>query len=77
MFNEPALNGFSKSIYEDRQNKLYNIERTVTTLCFPLSNTLDKFLSSGQRIDFLSVDVEGLDLCRYSPQMIGINTGPK
>ena len=77
MFNEPALNGFSKSIYEDRQNKLYNIERTVTSSGFPLLNTLDKFLPSGQRIDFLSVDVEGLDLCRYSPQMIGINTGPK
>ena len=59
MFNEPALNGFSKSIYEDRQNKLYIIERTVTKSSFPLSNTLDKFLHSGQRIDCLSVDVEG------------------
>ena len=62
MFNEPALNGFSKSISEDRQNKQYHIERTVTIPSFPLSKTLDKFLPSGQKINFLSVDVEGLDL---------------
>ena len=62
MFNEPALNGFSKSISEDRQDQQFHIERTVTIPSFPLSKTLDKFLPSGQKIDFLSVDVEGLDL---------------
>ena len=62
MFNEPALNGFSKSISEERQNEQYQIEGTITVPSFPLSKILDTYLPSGQIIDFLSVDVEGLDL---------------
>jgi len=59
MFNEPALNGFSKSISEGRQNEQYHIERTITIPAFPLSKILDTHLPSGQKINFLSVDVEG------------------
>jgi FkbM family methyltransferase len=62
MFNEPALNGFSKNISEKRQNDRHRIEKTIEVSSFPLVTILDKFLPFGQQIDFLSVDVEGLDL---------------
>ena len=78
MFNEPALNGFSKSISEGRQNEQYHIERTITIPAFPLSKILDTHLPSGQNINFLSVDVEGLDLtvlasndwAKYRPRVV-------
>ena len=62
MFNEPALNGFSKSISEGRQNEQYQIEKTISIPSFPLSKILDTHLPLDQKINFLSVDVEGLDL---------------
>jgi len=78
MFNEPALNGFSKSISEGRQNEQYQIERTITVPSYPLSKILDEHLPSGQKINFLSVDVEGLDLTvlasndwtKYRPKVV-------
>ena len=62
MFNEPALNGFSKSISEGRQNEDYQIEKKISIPSFPLSKILDTHLPLNQKINFLSVDVEGLDL---------------
>ena len=78
MFNEPALNGFSKSISEGRQNEQYHIEKTITIPTFPLSKILDTHLPSRQKINFLSVDVEGLDLTvlasndwtKYRPKVV-------
>jgi len=78
MFNEPALNGFSKSISEGRQNEQYRIERTIPVPSFPLSKILDKHLPLNQKINFLSVDVEGFDLTvltsndwqKYSPEVV-------
>jgi FkbM family methyltransferase len=78
MFNEPALNGFSKTISEKRQTDEYKITNTIDVLAFPLYVILDKHLPLGQSIDFLSVDVEGLDLQvlesndwkKYSPKVI-------
>tara|TARA_B100000579_G_scaffold159112_1_gene129365 strand:- start:385 stop:744 length:360 start_codon:yes stop_codon:yes gene_type:complete len=62
MFNETALNGFSISISEGRQNEQYHVEKTINMPTLPLSKILDKYLLSGEEINFLSVDVEGLDL---------------
>ena len=62
MFNEPALNSFSKSISNERKNEQYYIEATITVPSFPLSKILDTYLPPGQIINFLSVDVEGFDL---------------
>lgn len=78
MFNEPALNGFSKSISEGRQNKDYQIEKKISIPSFPLSKILDNHLPLNQKINFLSVDVEGLDLkvlasndwVKYRPQVV-------
>ena len=62
MFNEPALNGFSKTISTKRQTDEYQIVNTIDVSSFPLSKILNEHVPFEQKIDFLSVDVEGLDL---------------
>lgn len=63
VFNEPALNGFSKKISIERHVNTaeYEIIKTLMIDVFPLSTILGKYLSSGQCIDFMTIDVEGLD----------------
>jgi len=62
-FNEPALNGFSKEISEERNtSKKYKIIKEVEIETYPLADVLDKNLPANTQIDFLTIDVEGLDL---------------
>ncbi|MEO6851589.1 MAG: FkbM family methyltransferase [Mucilaginibacter sp.] len=63
-FNEPALNGFSKEHSEEINNtsKKYKIIKEAVVETYPLADVLDKYLPAGQQIDFLTIDVEGLDL---------------
>ncbi|WP_099240437.1 FkbM family methyltransferase [Synechococcus sp. BDU 130192] len=58
-FEEPALNTFSKDLLIERKVKPI---REIKLDCYPLSEILDKHLNSRQEIDFMSIDVEGLDL---------------
>lgn len=83
MFDEPALNGFSKEISEDRQmHTVYNIVNTIDLTIHRLENVLDQHLPSGQSIDFMTIDVEGLDLevlksnnwQKYKPSIILVET---
>ena len=79
VFNEPALNGFSKdlSIFRDGL-KDYKIiyKKDIETLT--LEEILDQYMSKDQKIDFLSIDVEGLDFAvlksnnwnKYAPELI-------
>lgn len=79
MFNESALNGFSNELSNTR-NGLCNYEivaqKSIKTQT--LSDILDSYLQQGQEIDFLSIDVEGLDYrvllsndwSRYRPKFI-------
>ena len=61
-FNEPALNGFSKELSQERDGKgNYFIEFTKDIETSTLEEILDTNLPRGQEIDFLSIDVEGLD----------------
>jgi len=63
MFNEPALNGFSRELSRERDGHGdYRViaKQDITTAT--LEEILDKYLPDGQEIDFMSVDVEGLDL---------------
>ena len=61
-FNEPALNGFSKEISESRDGiSNCKIEFTKDIETSTLEEVLDQNLPTNQVIDFLSVDVEGLD----------------
>lgn len=78
-FNESALNGFSKEISESRDGlNNYKIEFTKDIETSTLEDVLDSNLPAGQVIDFLSVDVEGLDfdviksinLDKYRPRVI-------
>lgn len=78
-FNEPALNGFSKEISEARDGlNNYKIEFTKDIETSTLEEVLDENLPSNQVIDFLSIDVEGLDfdviksmnIKKYRPRVI-------
>lgn len=62
-FNEPALNGFSKELSESRDGfGVYKIINKIELKGFPLSNIIENNILPPFVIDFLSVDVEGLDL---------------
>lgn len=78
-FNEPALNGFSKELSEERDGKgNYYIEFTKDIETSTLEEVLKDNLPKDQEIDFLSVDVEGLDFMvlksndfeKYKPKVI-------
>ncbi len=80
IFNEPALNGFDASLAQQRneaQNK-YKIIKKIPLKTQRLSDILDECLPPGQEIDFLSIDVEGLDFeviksnnwDKYRPKMV-------
>jgi hypothetical protein len=63
VFNEPALSGFSKELSDARSesNSAYQINEIIKVNVLPLSVVLDRYLPVNQSIDFMSVDVEGLD----------------
>jgi len=63
-FNEPALNGFSDTLSNDRnQNTKYKLIKKTELYGYPLSYILEKYFPSQiSQIDFMSIDVEGLDL---------------
>jgi len=63
-FNEPALNGFSKELSHERNetSAKYKIINEIEVETLPLADVLDSHLPTGQKIDFLTIDVEGFDL---------------
>ncbi|MEX2488545.1 MAG: FkbM family methyltransferase [Pseudomonadales bacterium] len=64
VFNEPALNGFSKELSLERHGaaSTYKVKEVIKINLIPLSSILDRYLPKDQIINFMSVDVEGLDL---------------
>ncbi len=80
IFNEPALNGFDPDLSElrDREQNDYHIIRTEILTTARLGDVLGMHLPQGQEIDFLTIDVEGLDLSvlksndweRYRPRLV-------
>lgn len=63
MFNEPALNTFDPDLVKSRlSNTTYFVNKTIQIEVYPLSELLEQFAPKNRNIDFLSVDVEGLDL---------------
>jgi len=84
VFNELALNGFSKDLSEERHasESDYKIVEVVKVKIKPLSKILEEYLSIEQIIDFMSIDAEGLDLDvlqsndwqRYRPKLILVET---
>jgi len=63
IFNEPALNGFSRDLSLERHEaeSAFLIKDVIKVDVMPLCEVLDRYLPEGQGIDFMSVDVEGLD----------------
>jgi FkbM family methyltransferase len=62
-FNEPALNSFSKELAEQREGlRDYRLIGTRKITTHRLADILAEHLPKNQQIDFLNVDVEGLDL---------------
>lgn len=62
-FDEPALNTFDPNVVKERlANTSYKVVNKEGVCVERLDCLLKKHLPSGQLIDFLSVDVEGLDL---------------
>jgi FkbM family methyltransferase len=62
MFNEPALNTFDRELAESRNNGNYRIIEQRDLQTYTLAEVLQKHLRPGQKIDFLTIDVEGLDV---------------
>jgi FkbM family methyltransferase len=62
VFNEPAVNTFDEKLARDRCNNVWYIKDVVNVPVVTLSEVLNEHLLIGQKIDFLTVDVEGLDL---------------
>lgn len=78
-FNEPALNTFSKELATSRDGlRTYKIVSTQEIQAFPLKSILNQHIDPDQSIDFMSIDVEGLDLeviqsndwSQYRPKVI-------
>lgn len=63
IFDQPGLNTFDE-VTAKNHSKNYNIpiKDVVKVQTFPLSKILDEHMPSGVAIDFMSIDVEGLDL---------------
>jgi FkbM family methyltransferase len=79
VFNEPALNGLSRSIAERRDGRAGNrIVNRIEVRTATLAQVLDEHLPAGMAIDFLTIDVEGHDLevlesndwSRYRPRLV-------
>jgi FkbM family methyltransferase len=62
MFNDPALNTFDRELSGQRPADRYRIVETKNIPVQRLSEILEEYLPSGTSIDFMTIDVEGLDL---------------
>lgn len=83
MFNDPALNSFSKELSAEINSKgKYRIIDEIKMETATLMEVLDTYLHENIEIDFLSVDVEGLDLQvlrsndwnKYKPKVVLIES---
>lgn len=63
-FNDPALNGFDRelSLARDRESSIFHIVDEIPMTTRKLSEVLQEHLPPNTEIDFMNVDVEGLDL---------------
>ncbi len=61
-FTEPALNGFDKVLSETREtSNRYKIIKKSEIEILPLAEILDTYLPPNTIIDFMTIDVEGLN----------------
>lgn len=61
-FNETAVNSFCKNFVEElNKTEIFKIVSQTEIQTYALSEILDKYLPCDRVIDFLNIDVEGLD----------------
>lgn len=61
-FKESALNSFNEEISEKRIADGWELENKKSIKTFSINEILDKYLPKNQKIDFINIDAEGLDL---------------
>jgi len=84
-YEVPFYNTFSKDLAYSRKNNGLSFEKIETVKTKRLENVLDQYLPKNKKIDFMSIDVEGLDLevlesnnwDKYKPNYILIETQDK
>ena len=78
-FEDPALNTFVEGLVKSRlENTPYKVLKTTPVRVERLADVLARYLPAGSKIDFLTVDVEGLDFAvlqsndweRYRPRWV-------
>jgi FkbM family methyltransferase len=62
IFSDPALNGFSAELSAGRNTEEFFLKEKILLRTRRLADILKEHVPAGRKIDFLSVDVEGLDL---------------
>ena len=61
-FCEPALNSFDKTISEERIKKGWKLKEIIKIKLFTINDILNKYIPPQQHIDFITIDIEGLDI---------------
>ncbi len=61
-FKEPALSSFDEKLSRAREKEGREIAGIIDVKVLPLSEILPAYVPSGKKIDFMNIDVEGLDL---------------
>lgn len=78
-YEEPAVNGFSRQLSEHRAaNGKFKQTSQIHLQTHRLEHVLDRYLPAGQPIDFLTIDVEGMefqvlnsnDWKKYRPEVV-------
>lgn len=77
-FKEPALNSFNKEISKERISKGWELDKEIIVKTQSINDVLAKYISSNKTIDFLTIDVEGLDFeilqsldwMKYAPKFL-------
>jgi FkbM family methyltransferase len=60
-FEEPALNSFDEKVSEERIEGGWKFRKKIAVKTAPVNEVLGENLPKGQHIDFMSIDIEGLD----------------
>lgn len=79
-FKEKALNTFSESLAKQYQAGNWELESVIPIETFTVAEILDRHCPPGKKIDFMSIDVENLEMKvlgsnnweRYSPEVLVI-----
>ncbi len=82
IFNEPAVNTFDNELAQQRNRPPYRLLRTAKVEVRQLRDILNEHVLAGQKIDFMSVDVEGADMdvllsndwSRHRPRVVIVET---